>query len=80
MHMRRHLPWMHAIAHDHVRCMFTGYFDAPGAYMYPLVEAPSIPPALLPEVTLVFCSIEGIEEMKVGRLMHLLIACQVCWQ
>ena len=42
----------------------TGYFDAPGAFACPLnVDLPVR--ALLPQVTLVFCSIDGFEDMKV---------------
>lgn len=49
-----------------VLTLCSGYFEAPGTYMCPLqVRAP---PATLPEVTLVFLSIEGMDAMKVGLI------------
>lgn len=47
------------------RCEFcTGYFDAPGADVAPLKTIQPSPP-VLPDVTLVFCCIEKLKEMKV---------------
>ena len=40
-----------------------GYFDAPCAYLCPLSYESLIP---LPSVTLLFCVVQGVDEMKVG--------------
>ena len=42
-----------------------GYFDAPGADVAPLKSLQSAPP-ILPDITLVFCCIEKLKDMKVG--------------
>ena len=41
-----------------------GYFDAPGAAAAPLKLFQAVPTAL-PDVTLVFCCIESLKDMKV---------------
>ena len=49
------------------RCASAGYFDAPGADVAPLKSLQSAPP-ILPDITLVFCCIEKLKDMKVGAL------------
>ncbi|KAK9791166.1 hypothetical protein WJX73_003369 [Symbiochloris irregularis] len=81
----RWLPTLCSIA------LSPGYFDAPAAHDCPLTfcNAPAPSAAPLPEVTLVFCGIEGIDEMKAinaaavekiliavrEKLQHLLTQC-----
>lgn len=45
-----------------------GYFDAPGAFACPLRKKCL---TALPNVTMVFCSIEGLPAMKVGHNTYL---------
>ena len=51
-----------------------GYFDAPCAYLCPLSYESLIP---LPSVTLLFCVIQGVDEMKVGPSCRPLGCCDL---
>lgn len=57
-------PLAERVGKDESCIHFAGYFDAPGAAVAPLKALPS--PAVLPDVTLVFCSIEKLKDMKVA--------------
>ena len=58
--------WVRLVRGAEIRCNYclvAGFFEAPGAKLC----MPCLPPStVLPDVTLVFCAIVGLTEMKVG--------------
>ena len=59
--------------------MTAGYFDAPGADVAPL-RITWANSQLLPNVTLVFCTIEKLKEMKVIQTLDLASALNTVYQ